>query len=141
LHTRAAKFVEASADGDLLRTNRRRFSRRGVITLFAVLCCSSAVVLNTACVKLPRRAQAATTLAAPINQPASHTAQTAPLVNINRATREELARLPGIGEGLAARIVEHRERYGAFRRTEHLLLVRGISERRFGQLRDLVTVE
>jgi competence protein ComEA len=63
------------------------------------------------------------------------------LININRATREELARLPGVGVGIAARIVEHRERYGAFRRAEHLLMVRGISERRFEQLRAFVTVE
>jgi competence protein ComEA len=62
-------------------------------------------------------------------------------VNINTATREELERLPGIGEALAERIVEHRERYGPFRRTEHLLVVRGISESRFEQLRALVTVE
>lgn len=64
-----------------------------------------------------------------------------PPVNINRATREELATLPGIGLGIAARIVEHRERYGAFRRAEHLLVVRGISERRFEVLRARVTIE
>jgi competence protein ComEA len=52
-----------------------------------------------------------------------------------------LERLPGIGEGLAARIVEHRERHGAFRRIEHLIIVRGISERRFAELRAFVTVE
>ena len=62
-------------------------------------------------------------------------------VNINTATRAELARLPGIGEALAARIVEHRERYGAFRRAEHLLVVRGVSESRFEELRPLITAE
>jgi competence ComEA-like helix-hairpin-helix protein len=140
LHTRAAKFVEALADGDLILRNRRPSLRRAALTLLIIFCHAPAVVFNTACVKLPRRAQAAT-LTAPTTQPASRSAETAPLININRASREELARLPGIGDGLAARIVEHRERYGAFRRTEHLLLVRGISERRFEQLRDRVTVE
>lgn len=62
-------------------------------------------------------------------------------VNINHATREELERLPGIGAGLAGRIIEHRARHGAFRRVEHLLAVRGISESRFEELRASVTVE
>jgi competence protein ComEA len=62
-------------------------------------------------------------------------------VDINRAAPEELARLPGVGVGLAARIVEHRARYGAFRRAEHLLMVRGIGERRFERLRPYITVE
>jgi competence protein ComEA len=65
---------------------------------------------------------------------------TATRININTATRAELEQLPGIGEGLAARIIEHRERHGAFRRVEHLIIVRGISERRFRQLRPFVTV-
>jgi competence ComEA-like helix-hairpin-helix protein len=137
LHTRAAKFVEAFADGDLLLRNRRPSLRHAALALLVVIIHTPLLVFNTACVKLPRRAQAAM-LTAPTTQPASRATETAPLININRASREAL---PGIGEGLAARIVEHRERYGAFRRTEHLLLVRGISERRFEQLRDRVTVE
>ncbi len=70
-----------------------------------------------------------------------HTRQDPPPVSLNEASREELERLPGIGPALAARIVEHRERFGRFRRAEHLLLVRGISERRFLQLRPYVTAE
>ncbi len=62
-------------------------------------------------------------------------------ININSATQTELEQLPGIGPGLAARIVAHRARYGPFRRSEHLLIVRGISERRFAQLRSLVSVQ
>lgn len=61
-------------------------------------------------------------------------------INLNTASRAELERLPGIGSGLAARIIEHRERHGAFRRVEHLIVVRGISERRFEALRPYVTV-
>ena len=91
-----------------------------------------------ACVKLPRRAsltrgdKAETTHAT--NLPA-------PPVSVNRASREELERLPGVGPVLAARIVEHRERHGPFRRVEHLLVVRGMSDRRFRELRPLVTAD
>ena len=62
-------------------------------------------------------------------------------ININSAPAKELEALPGIGKGLAERIVEHRQKYGPFRRAEHLMMVRGISETRFRALRDLVTVE
>jgi competence ComEA-like helix-hairpin-helix protein len=101
-----------------------------------ILCCLSAVTLS-ACVKLPRRDVARGSQQAPVQQ----TRQEMPLVFINEASREELESLPGIGPALAARIVEHRERFGRFRRAEHLLLVRGISERRFLQLRPYVTAE
>jgi competence protein ComEA len=62
-------------------------------------------------------------------------------ININTAPIGELEKLPGIGKGLAERIVDHRERFGPFRRTEHLIIVRGISDRRFRTLQDLITVE
>ena len=62
-------------------------------------------------------------------------------ININTASVGELEKLPGIGKGLAERIVDHRERFGPFRRIEHLIIVRGISDKRFRVLRDLITVE
>ena len=101
-----------------------------------ILCCVSAAAL-TSCVKLPRRAG----VGGSQQTSAQRTQQEAQLVSINEASREDLERLPGIGPALAARIVEHRERFGRFRRAEHLLLVRGISERRFLQLRPYVTAE
>ena len=65
----------------------------------------------------------------------------APRTNINTAPAGELEKLPGIGKGLAQRIIGHRERFGPFRRPEHLIIVRGISDRRFRALRELVTIE
>jgi competence protein ComEA len=73
----------------------------------------------------------------PPTGPASVT--TAPL-DLNRATIEELDRLPGIGPVLARRIVEHRERNGAFRSVEELLGVPGIGVRSLERLRPLVQV-
>jgi competence protein ComEA len=74
-------------------------------------------------------------------KPAATNQQTPQRININTAAANELETLPGIGRGLAARIIEHREKYGPFRRPEHLIIVRGISDRRFRALRDFVTVE
>jgi competence protein ComEA len=61
-------------------------------------------------------------------------------ININTASEQELEKLPGIGKGLAERIIEHREKYGPFRRAERLIIVRGISDKRFRALRELITV-
>ena len=107
-----------------------------IVFCFALL----AFAAVSSCVKLPRRAGVVNALAtselAPTRSTASNT-----LININTASREELEKLPGIGEGLAARIIEYRGRHGAFRRAEHLIMVRGISERRFDELRAFVTVD
>ncbi len=101
-----------------------------------ILCCLTAAALSS-CVKLPRRAGDGGSQ----QTHAQQTRQAVPPISINEASREELERLPGIGPALAARIVEHRERHGPFRRAEHLLVVRGISERRFRDLRPHVTAE
>jgi competence ComEA-like helix-hairpin-helix protein len=146
LHTRAAKFVELFADSKFLLMSQS-FPSHAKLSRRALFCAATALVINVACVKLPRRAHV---VGAPVS--ASPAAQTPPNalgnkttptrpIDLNRSSPEELARLPGIGVGLAARIAEHRARYGAFRRAEHLLMVRGISERRFERLRPYVTVE
>lgn len=62
------------------------------------------------------------------------------LINVNTATADELEALPGIGEVLAARIVQHRERNGPFTSVDALLEVSGIGEQRLADIRDLVTV-
>ena len=62
-------------------------------------------------------------------------------VNINTATVQELEKLPNIGTKLAQKIVEHREKYGSFRKPEHLILVSGISDRRFRELQSFIKTE
>ena len=63
----------------------------------------------------------------------------AQLTDLNRATVAELDRLPGIGPVLARRIVEHRERVGAFRSTDELLGVPGIGTKLLERSRPHVT--
>lgn len=62
-------------------------------------------------------------------------------ININTATAAELEVLPGIGPGLAQRIIEHRERAGRFRTVAELDKVKGIGPRTIDKLRTLVSVE
>ena len=58
------------------------------------------------------------------------------LVDINRASREALAELPGIGAALAGRIVAYREAVEPFQTLDDLINVPGISDRKLAQLRD-----
>jgi competence protein ComEA len=61
-------------------------------------------------------------------------------ININTASADELEALPGIGRAIAQRIVTHRSQHGPFRRVEHVMLVRGISEQKFLDIQRLITV-
>ncbi len=62
-------------------------------------------------------------------------------ININTATVYELERLPGIGEKTAEAIVQFRTENGPFRRAEHVLQIRGISEKRFNEFRHLIKTQ
>ena len=59
-------------------------------------------------------------------------------VRLNLAGRAELMSLPGIGPALAGRILDYRRLHGRFRRAEELLKIRGISPRKWAELRSLV---
>ncbi len=62
-------------------------------------------------------------------------------VNINTASAQALEKLPYIGAKTAQNIVEFREKYGKFRKPEHLLLVPRISDKRFREIRNLIKTE
>lgn len=62
-------------------------------------------------------------------------------VNINAASIEELETLPHIGRKTAEAIVQFRTENGPFRRPEHLMQIRGISEERFLEFRQHIRTE
>ena len=49
---------------------------------------------------------------------------------LNTATAEELTALPQLGETMAARIIDYRERHHGFDSIDELLLVKGVGETR-----------
>jgi competence protein ComEA len=61
-------------------------------------------------------------------------------LDLNRATLEDLAALPGIGPGRAQRIARQRARLGGFRSVDDLASVRGIGPRTLERLRPLVAL-
>ena len=102
------------------------------------LLCVPLVFSTVACAKRSRALPSAA--ASSIIEKSSPSATTQ-RININTAPAKDLEALPGIGKGLAERIIEHRQKYGPFRRAEHLMMVRGISETRFRAVRHLVEVK
>ena len=60
-------------------------------------------------------------------------------VSLSSATLEQLDALPGVGPVTAQRILDHRERSGAFGSVDDLDAVPGIGPARLEQLRELVT--
>ncbi len=70
--------------------------------------------------------------------PENHSDET--LININRATAEELEALPHIGPVLAKEIVAYRERYGPFQQLDELMNVPGIGEVTFNEIKLWVTL-
>ena len=90
-----------------------------------------------------------TTLAAAVPTAAQETARaprarattpTAPPLDLNLATPEQLEALPGIGAATAKRSLEYRQKSGGFKKFEELMNVRGIGEKNFLSLKPFITV-
>jgi len=64
-----------------------------------------------------------------------------PRIDLNKATLSQLDSLPGIGPVIAERILELREKSGPYKRIEDLMNIRGIGEKKFLKLKDLITVK
>ena len=62
-------------------------------------------------------------------------------VSINRGTKEELMRLPGIGETKAEAIIAYRESHGGFASKEDLMQIAGIKEGTYQKLEAYITLE
>lgn len=62
-------------------------------------------------------------------------------ININKATKEELDTLPGIGESTAQKIIKYREEHGSFKNIEELKEVKGIGDAKYEEIKDLVDIK
>jgi comEA protein len=62
-------------------------------------------------------------------------------ININTAPAEDLDRLPGVGRVIAQRIVEYREKNGAFKSADDLAKVKGITRSKLYKMRKYIVVD
>jgi competence protein ComEA len=85
-------------------------------------------------------AQAQTPKAAKTSAAARVRATPGAPVNLNAASLAQLQTLPGVGPSTAQRILDYRQKNGAFKKIEELMNVKGMGEKSFLKLKPLVTV-
>lgn len=62
-------------------------------------------------------------------------------VNINKASKEELMTLPGVGESKAEKIITYREQNGGFNSTEDIMQISGIKDGMYNKIKDRICVK
>jgi comEA protein len=61
-------------------------------------------------------------------------------INLNTASVEQLSTVPGVGEKLAARIVEYRQKAGGFKAIQELMNVKGIGEKNLERIQPYLSL-
>ena len=61
-------------------------------------------------------------------------------INLNKATKEELMTLPGVGASRAESIIQYRNENGGFKSIDEIMLISGIKEGLFEKIKDLIKV-
>lgn len=61
-------------------------------------------------------------------------------ISINKATKEELMKLPGIGESKANSIIKYRDENGTFNMVEDIINVSGIGESVFEKIKEYISL-
>ncbi len=61
-------------------------------------------------------------------------------INLNTATAEELDKIPGVGPARAKAILDYRSEHGSFKTIEEIKNIKGIGDKSFENIKDLITV-
>ncbi len=77
---------------------------------------------------------------APVSEETTAPTVPAESININIASVQQLATLPGIGEVLAQRIVDYRNEHGSFQKLTDLTNVEGIGEKKLEAILPYITL-
>lgn len=63
-----------------------------------------------------------------------------PRFNLNQASKEDLQKIPGVGEETAESMIEYRESHGGFHNLEELSAVPALNSEYIKKLREWVTL-
>lgn len=63
-----------------------------------------------------------------------------PKININTATKQQLMRLPGVGEATADKIISYRDNNGGFSDIIDIMKVSGIGTAKYENMKDLIEI-
>lgn len=105
---------------------------------------SAASDTTTATIVLNTSAKTTVTSHTPTSTTAAPTTSTTAfsgVLNINRATKEELMLIKGIGEITAQKIIDYRNLIGGFKSLEQLLDIDGIGEKKLAAWRPYLTLD
>ena len=61
-------------------------------------------------------------------------------INLNKATKEELMTLPGVGASRAESIIQYRNENSGFKSIDEIMLISGIKDGLFEKIKDLIKV-
>lgn len=91
-------------------------------------------------IKVPSKALSTAAVSSFANIDTKPAESSSKLININTATLEELKSLPRIGDAIAQRIIDYREKIGSFKKIENITDVSGIGPKMFENIKALITV-
>lgn len=97
---------------------------------------AKAVANTNSCGGMVSSTQSSLSESSPSNQQMNATGK----VNLNTATQSEIETLPGVGPTLGAAIISYRTQHGSFASINDLKKVKGIGEKRFSDLKDLIAI-
>jgi comEA protein len=71
----------------------------------------------------------------------AYAAQGQGVININKATKEELTMLPGIGEKTSKSIISYRQANGPFKSVDDLTRVKGITRKKLDKIKQSLVLD
>jgi len=110
------------------------------LTLMAKVINRAALVQNHSKIYIPIKGDTITSISTENATGTSVSTGLPSIININTASANELDRLSGIGPIIAGRIIDYRQKYGAFKRKEDIVKVNGIGSAMYSKIKDQITV-
>ena len=100
----------------------------------------AALVVAHSKIYIPKKGERTVVYTEPPTSNLAGASTTSTKININTANTTELDVLPGVGPVTAQRIIDYRVQHGNFATIEAIKNVPGISDGKYEQLRDLITI-